>query len=80
LLKFLLDERLEFERRRLQQGQRLLELRRQHQRLRQALLRVVSFAPLQFNFNAVCIKAQAKIGTTLAAPVKPKEKLDFSGV
>ena len=37
LLQFRLDERLEFERRRLQQRQRLLELRRQHQRLRQSL-------------------------------------------
>jgi hypothetical protein len=37
LLEFLLDERLEFERGGLQQRQRLLELRRQHQRLRQSL-------------------------------------------
>ena len=36
LLQFLFDERLEFEGRRLQQRQRLLELRREHQRLRQA--------------------------------------------
>ncbi len=38
--KFLFDERLEFERRRLQQRQRLLQLRRQHQRLRQPLATV----------------------------------------
>ena len=36
LLQFLLDQRLQFQRRRLEQRQRLLELRRQHQRLRQA--------------------------------------------
>ena len=36
LLQFLFDERLEFEGGCLQQRQRLLELRRQHQRLRQA--------------------------------------------
>ena len=35
LLQLLFDERLEFEGRRLEQRQRLLELRRQHQRLRQ---------------------------------------------
>ena len=37
LLQFLLDQRLQFERGRLQQRQRLLQLRRQHQRLRQPL-------------------------------------------
>ena len=36
-LEFLLDERLEFERGGLKQGKRLLQLRCQHQRLRQAL-------------------------------------------
>ena len=37
LLQLLLHQRLKFQRGRLQQGQRLLELRRQHQRLRQSL-------------------------------------------
>ena len=37
LLQFLFDQRLEFQRGRLQKRQRLLELRRQHQRLRQPL-------------------------------------------
>src|SRR5665213_3513695 len=37
LLKFGRDERLKLERRRLKQGERLLKLRRKHQRLRQPL-------------------------------------------
>ena len=37
LLQLLFDQRFEFQRGRLQEGQRLLQLRRQHQRLRQTL-------------------------------------------
>ena len=61
MLKFLFDERLEFERRRLKQRQRLLELRRQHQRLRQARGELQTLNHLRGNLNQTCAKDKPKL-------------------
>jgi len=66
LLQLLLDEGFQFQRGRLQQRQRLLELRRKHHRLRQARGELQALNHLRGKVNQLAPKTR-KIGMSLAS-------------